>query len=85
MSSGVSLRARFAESAMSVRLRGNVACIAQGQISNKLGGKALPRAEAASSALRGDVADSIMEMLAFSANDMSTSSVQEPHRVRAKS
>ena len=82
MSSGVSLRVRFAESAMSVRLRGNVACIVQGQISNKVGGKALPRAEAASSALRGGVADSIMDVLHFTGNVMSTSSVKEPRRLR---
>ena len=84
MSSGVSLRVRFAESAMSVRLRGNVACIVQGQISNKLGGKALPRAEAACSALRGGVADSIMDVLNFTGNVMSTSSVKEPRRLRAQ-
>ena len=82
MSSGVSLRVRLREPAMSVRLRGNVACIAPGQTPNKLGGKALPRAEAASSALRGAVADSIMDVLDFTGNAMSTSSVNEPRRLR---
>ena len=50
---------------MSVRMRGNGACIPPGQTSIKIGGKAFPGAEAASSALRGGVADPIMEVLCF--------------------